>query len=267
MDNKDLSIQEKEAQLTETLFVRYDSSQSAWKQEAIKCHEYRLNNQIPKTVADMLRQRGQAPLVDNVIHYAVEQSKAMLTFNHPKFHSFAREDSDTKVANVVGSIFDYIWYISDGNMQLKMAIDDYLVKSKGYLYVYYDPSDDFGKGEVKIGWLDSMCVYTDPQSKTRYERDASNIIVSKIVTREQAYLQYPDKKEIIKDAESCPISDYKGTSTDLERSPMTHLPDDVVDTEADTVRFYERYTPINVCLLYTSPSPRDGLLSRMPSSA
>ena len=25
--------------------------------------------------------------------------------------------------------------------------------------------------------------------------------------------------------------------------------------------------PINICLLYTSPSPRDGLLSRMPSSA
>ena len=29
-------------------------------------------------------------------------------------------------------------------------------------------------------------------------------------------------------------------------------------------RFVERY---NTCLLYTSPSPRDGLLSRMPSSA
>ena len=25
--------------------------------------------------------------------------------------------------------------------------------------------------------------------------------------------------------------------------------------------------PVNICLLYTSPSPRDGLLSRMPSSA
>ena len=25
--------------------------------------------------------------------------------------------------------------------------------------------------------------------------------------------------------------------------------------------------PLNYCLLYTSPSPRDGLLSRMPSSA
>ena len=26
-------------------------------------------------------------------------------------------------------------------------------------------------------------------------------------------------------------------------------------------------TPLWICLLYTSPSPRDGLLSRMPSSA
>ena len=27
------------------------------------------------------------------------------------------------------------------------------------------------------------------------------------------------------------------------------------------------FIPLYVCLLYTSPSPRDGLLSRMPSSA
>ena len=28
-----------------------------------------------------------------------------------------------------------------------------------------------------------------------------------------------------------------------------------------------QYRTLNTCLLYTSPSPRDGLLSRMPSSA
>ena len=28
-----------------------------------------------------------------------------------------------------------------------------------------------------------------------------------------------------------------------------------------------KFTPSDTCLLYTSPSPRDGLLSRMPSSA
>ena len=30
---------------------------------------------------------------------------------------------------------------------------------------------------------------------------------------------------------------------------------------------FDNYSPNNFCLLYTSPSPRDGLLSRMPSSA
>ena len=29
----------------------------------------------------------------------------------------------------------------------------------------------------------------------------------------------------------------------------------------------ENFMLLNCCLLYTSPSPRDGLLSRMPSSA
>ena len=30
---------------------------------------------------------------------------------------------------------------------------------------------------------------------------------------------------------------------------------------------FEIYQKFGICLLYTSPSPRDGLLSRMPSSA
>ena len=35
----------------------------------------------------------------------------------------------------------------------------------------------------------------------------------------------------------------------------------------DFVLNNEAYKGANICLLYTSPSPRDGLLSRMPSSA
>ena len=37
------------------------------------------------------------------------------------------------------------------------------------------------------------------------------------------------------------------------------------DSETDVPLF--KTVPNNICLLYTSPSPRDGLLSRMPSSA
>ena len=44
-------------------------------------------------------------------------------------------------------------------------------------------------------------------------------------------------------------------------SPMKHL------SERDVARFTQVDHVDRVCLLYTSPSPRDGLLSRMPSSA
>ena len=40
---------------------------------------------------------------------------------------------------------------------------------------------------------------------------------------------------------------------------LTMIPEDI--------REHPSFGPIKDCLLYTSPSPRDGLLSRMPSSA
>ena len=41
-----------------------------------------------------------------------------------------------------------------------------------------------------------------------------------------------------------------------------------LENENDNIRFFDhRREDARTCLLYTSPSPRDGLLSRMPSSA
>ena len=59
------------------------------------------------------------------------------------------------------------------------------------------------------------------------------------------------------------------TSYDLEDSVNDALvitvKASIAATETQLTRIsFEEY---NVCLLYTSPSPRDGLLSRMPSSA
>ena len=62
----------------------------------------------------------------------------------------------------------------------------------------------------------------------------------------------------------------------LDHVPISRLEvdeDGVADTVFNDQYFYnkknEQYVTdqLNACLLYTSPSPRDGLLSRMPSSA
>ena len=71
---------------------------------------------------------------------------------------------------------------------------------------------------------------------------------------------------------------YNGVAI-LSKQPVNvildHLPDDETDEQAryleieyNGLRVINIYLPNgNPCLLYTSPSPRDGLLSRMPSSA
>ena len=40
------------------------------------------------------------------------------------------------------------------------------------------------------------------------------------------------------------------------------------DVQSDLINYFDKIAPMdNNCLLYTSPSPRDATLSRMPSSA
>ena len=84
--------------------------------------------------------------------------------------------------------------------------------------------------------------------------------------------EYPDKKELDT------VLDKIGTFPPLVFAGETrHLKDqlaDVVDGKAfllqggDCAESFAEFNPDNIsCLLYTSPSPRDCRLSRMPSSA
>ena len=74
-----------------------------------------------------------------------------------------------------------------------------------------------------------------------------------------------------------PAHDYHERATKLRLEAKALLTDDGKGAEAveraegmleEANSLDKRYaTLIDICLLYTSPSPRDGLLSRMPSSA
>ena len=74
-----------------------------------------------------------------------------------------------------------------------------------------------------------------------------------------------------------PIAPRRSVSVSASASasaPAMASVSDFIDAfNADYARIHKAYednfwaTKMNLCLLYTSPSPRDGLLSRMPSSA
>ena len=63
---------------------------------------------------------------------------------------------------------------------------------------------------------------------------------------------------------------YKHNMANATAKKLTQHQSFELDIEASgekQVKFEVKVTDNDTCLLYTSPSPRDGLLSRMPSSA
>jgi len=188
-------------QLTHDLLSEYSSARESWAKQAIEDNEFRNGKQWTDEEATALKNRSQQPIVVNIIYSAVEQAKAMLTSNKPKFQSTGRETSDNKVGRMFSDIMAYIWDTSIGNVELKQAIDDYYVKGMGVLMGYVDPDADFGAGEVKIKSIDPLEVFIDPASKDAFCRDASNIIIAKIVSEDALVKAYPEYEEQIKDCQ------------------------------------------------------------------
>ena len=172
----------------------------------------------------------------------------MITARRPSFRVAAREDSDNKVAQVLGHLLSYMYDISDGRSVIRDVVDDYYVTGLGYIHVYQDPMMDMGKGEVCMHSVDPLDVYVDPNSRSRFFDDAENIIISRFFTRDQAKKLYPIYNSAIDNAASEQWSDRP--VTDRVDNGETIFPEDTetktnygVSGESDEyVRGYEWYS-------------------------
>ena len=194
-----------EVRLTHDLLQEYSSARQEWAKQATEDNEFRNGNQWKDDHARTLRNRAQEPIVVNVVHSAVEQAKALLTTNKPRFQSTGRETSDVKTGKVFSDIMTYIWDNSNGNVQLKQAVDDYYVKGMGCLYVSYNPNEDFGKGEINLSAINPHDIYIDPNSQDPFCQDASSIIIGKKHMRSQLMATYPQYAEQL---ESVSVTHY-----------------------------------------------------------
>tara|TARA_R110000824_G_scaffold200700_2_gene384727 strand:- start:497 stop:2701 length:2205 start_codon:yes stop_codon:yes gene_type:complete len=228
------------------LFKDYSKKRDPWAQQAKEDKEFRLGRQWTKEQAETLEARGQAAIVINRIHPAVESAKAMLTSKRPSFRCAPREDSDNKVAQVMSNLLSYMYDISDGESVIKQAIDDYYVMGVGYINVYQDPKMDMGKGEVCMHDIDPLDVYVDPNSRNKFFDDAENIIISRLFSRDQAKKMYPEYKKEIEDANS--EQDFNMPETGRHDDNKVFFPEDVglLHEQSEYVRGYERYSKLEV---------------------
>jgi len=245
-EEREDSIPEDIVDTTQTLWKSYSTKRELWAEQAQEDAEFRLGRQWTAEQQRILLERGQAPLVVNRIHPAVEAAKALLTSGKPQFRVSPREDSDNKVAQVFNSLLEYMWYISDGTQALRNAIDDYYTMGLGAMMVYIDPLKDFGRGEVCFHDVDPLDVYIDPNARHRLGDDAENIIISRMFTKEQAMKMYPQYETAIKNASSDLHTD-RPTTRRVDDKGIVFPEDTATKTDmnfgenSEYIRGYERY--------------------------
>ena len=204
-----------EVSKSERILDNYHEGRANWATQAMEDDEFRNNQQWKREHKDVLAQRSQVPIVDNIIYPAVEQAKALLTANKPKFQSTGRDDSDGKVGRLFSDIMSYIWDTSNGNVELKQVVDDFYVKGMGVMQAYVDGLSDFGRGDVKIKSIDPLDLYLDPNSKDPFARDSACMIVAKRITDEQIKTIYPSLVDKIDEMMTCSSNNrYPSTSRD-----------------------------------------------------
>jgi len=239
------------------IWRRWKDARSSWDTQAREDIDFYLGNHFSSDETDQLEERNQSSLTIDRLYSAIEQFKAIITSKPPKFSAIAREDSDTKLANVWKTILEYIWDISDGNEVFKQVVHDYAVTGLGYFYAYIDKEADYGRGEVKFSYINPFRVYVDPNARNKWFDDAAGICLSTILTRSQLLNLYPQLAEASTEDGEPMIDMIEGSYLDDEDYPNStqkdkgqgFTPDVVKDLDWDRVdkfRVVEYFTKVKV---------------------
>ena len=230
------------------MWKRWRDARSEWDVEARDAVDFVLGNHYTEEESAALSAVGQGDFIIDRVYAAVDKLKSLLTSRNPKFSAVGREDSDNKLSQVWKTILEYCWDISDGDMQFKQAVHDYAITGMGYFYVYIDPEADFGRGDVKFTYLNPFRVYTDPASRNRYFDDASSIILSTVLTKDQVISLYPEIEESLPEIDTMTQEDDYPSSS-RKNSSGSFTPDVVKDLDNagfEKYRILERFEKIKV---------------------
>ena len=235
------------------IFQRYADARKDWDVEARDAIDFTLGNHYSSEESEILQSIGQADFTIDRIYAAIDKLKSLMTARPVRFSVTSREDSDVRLANVWKTLLEYIYDISDGQHHFKQAVHDYCTTGMGYFYAYIEPESDYGRGEVMFTHLNPFRVYVDPASRDRYFKDAANVLLSTILTRDQLLNLYPDVEQFLEDIETYNMSDMYSDYPDSQKKNTTGIftPAEIEDKDYDSMisqryRVIERFSKVKV---------------------
>jgi len=221
-----------------------------------KAYDFAHDEQLTQVEKDLLEDQGMPTFTINRILPVVEMLNFYATANNPRWQAIGIEGSDSDVASVFGNLADYVWQLSDGSTLYSNAINDAVCKSVGYMLLTVDPDKDNGMGEVVIQQPEPFDIYVDPKSRDMLFRDASYVLIRKVLPRHHLIKLFPDQKRKINTAASDEGRQYSWSEravgeadqqlfayNDDAEEGMSIRPD---GTQSDMLEFFEVYEKLKI---------------------
>ena len=262
----------KKAEMVRQLFNYTNNyTREQWQNVNQEGYDFAHDEQLKETEVASLREQGMPTFTINRILPVVEMLNYYATANNPRWQAVGVEGSDTDVAAVFSDIADYIWGKSDGDTLYSNAVNDSITKSLGYLMVEIDKDADNGMGEVKIGQPEPFDIYVDEKSRDIMFRDASYIMIRKVLPKSHLVKLFPEHKRKIDKSNSDENANFSYTRRPIGTGDQkTFLyDDDTMDDMGITaqgeqeplVEFFEVYEKIKIAYMNVfyrvPPSPEE----------
>jgi len=189
-------------QIRELYNLSNNWTRSQWEFVNQKGYEFAHDEQLSHNEKTSLQDQGMPTFTINRILPVVEMLNFYATANNPRWQAIGVEGSDSDVAAVFSDLSDYIWNLSDGSALYSNAINDAICKSIGYILVTVDTDRDNGMGEVILQQPEPFDIYVDPKSRDMMFRDASYVLVRKVLPKSHVIKLFPQYKRKINKASS-----------------------------------------------------------------
>jgi hypothetical protein len=224
---------DKKAQRIQKLFESAESaSRTQWEYINQKGFDFANDNQLSEAERQTLQEQGMPDFTINRIIPVVEMLNYYATANQPRWQAIGAEGSDIDVAAVFSDIADYTWAESDGPSIYANAINDAITKSLGYLLVTVDKDRDQGMGEVIVKQPDPFDIFIDPKSRDILFRDASFVMIRKVLPRHHLKELFPDQVRKVNSAASINNSIYSHSEKSMGVYRKDFSPKDVTESES-----------------------------------
>jgi hypothetical protein len=204
-----------------------------WKSVNQQGFEFSNDNQLSNGEKTDLEEQGMPTFTINRISPVVEMLNYYATANNPRWQAIGAEGSDSDVASVFSDLADYVWHLSDGDTIYSNVINNCVTKSIGYMLIDIDADMDNGMGEIVIKQPEPFDLYVDPKSRDILFRDASYILVRKVLPKSHLISLYPEYAAKIKKASSEHMSYDSASERTMDSNQHDFYHDDSEITAID----------------------------------